>query len=253
MLSTVSSIPELSTAAPTGGPEEATPPARDTVKRLLTAAAEAFADKGFHGTTTRDVASRAGLSAAGVYVHFSSKEDVLFQLSRQGHQEALALVQSAAASADAPPEQLAAVMSSFSTWHAENYEIARVVQHEFPHLSDEHRDEVLALRKSIDAIVRQVLRAGRVSGDFVLDKVGDTTLALLSIVVDVARWYTPAISRTPQQIGATNAKLALRLVGYAGSLLPHASRTPDQAANVTSDEHGQEHAQRPEGHRRRDQ
>lgn len=42
----------------------------------MEAAADAFAAKGFHATTTRDIAGRAGLSPAGVYVHFASKEDL---------------------------------------------------------------------------------------------------------------------------------------------------------------------------------
>ncbi|HRW20310.1 MAG TPA: TetR/AcrR family transcriptional regulator [Dermatophilaceae bacterium] len=187
----------------------------DTVRRLLDAAAEAFAVRGYHATTTRDIASRAGLSPAGVYVHFASKEDVLYQLSRSGHLEALALVTAAAASAESPADRLAAVMSRFSAWHADNYAVARVVQHEFPHLTEEHRDEVLGLRKQIDAVLRQVLADGQRSGDFHVDSLGDTSLALLSIIVDVARWYTPQVHRTPEQIGHTNAALGLRLVGYA--------------------------------------
>lgn len=204
MLSTVSTTPAAVT------------PASETVQRLFSAAAEAFAAKGFHATTTRDIASRAGLSPAGVYVHFASKEDLLFHLSRDGHEEALALVTAAVAGADSPAEALAATMSRFSAWHAENYAIARVVQHEFPHLSDAHRAEVLALRKRIDQAVRDVLAAGKQSGDFLLDDIPDTALALLSIIVDVARWYTPALHRTSAQIGATNAALGLRLVGYRG-------------------------------------
>lgn len=216
MLSTVSSTPGL----PTDPREDAQPVGSwvapsDTVRRLLDAAAQAFADRGYHATTTRDIASRAGLSPAGVYVHFSSKEDVLYQLSSRGHQQALDLVRAAIASTHTPPAQLAAAMSRFTVWHVEHHAIARVVQHEFPHLSPEHRDEVLDQRKQIDAALRQVLIAGRASGDFVLDHVANTSLALLSIVVDVARWYTPAISRTPEQIGRTNAVLGLRLVGYA--------------------------------------
>lgn len=211
------STPGSGSQAPPEAPPEALPEAptqgSDTVRRLLTAAAEAFADNGFHATTTRDIAARAGLSAAGVYVHFASKEDLLYQLSRDGHAEALALVSDAASSADTPPAALAAVMARFSAWHAEHYAMARVVQHEFPHLSEDHRAEVLAWRKRIDATLREVLEAGRASGDFVLDDLAHTTLALLSIVVDVARWYTPQLQRTPEQIGATNAALALRLVG----------------------------------------
>ena len=192
------------------------PDINETAGRLLTAAAEAFADKGFHATTTRDIASGAGLSPAGVYVHFSSKEDVLFQLSRAGHEEALHLVTAAVASSPSPVVALQALVSTFSAWHADNYAIARVVQHEFPHLSPEHRDEVLRMRKQIDATVRSVLRAGVVSGDFTVDHEADTSLALLSIIVDVARWYAPSVRRTPAEIGRTNAALALRLVGYRG-------------------------------------
>ena len=190
------------------------PHVSETAGRLLNAAAAAFADKGFHATTTRDIAAGAGLSPAGVYVHFSSKEDVLFQLSRTGHEEALELIRHAVASSPLPHEQLAALVSDFSAWHAQNYAIARVVQHEFPHLSPEHRLEVLLMRKQIDAAVRGVLRAGVASGEFTVDNLGDTSLALLSIVVDVARWYAPSVKRSPAQIGATNAALALRLVGY---------------------------------------
>ncbi len=71
------------------------------------------------------------------------------------------------------------------------------------------------LRKQIDAVVRDVLDRGVAAGQFVIDDLGDTALALLSIVVDVARWYSPTIHRSPREIGETNAALALRLVGAA--------------------------------------
>ena len=180
-----------------------------TVDRLMAAAARAFADKGFHATTTRDIASGAGLSPAGVYVHVGSKEELLMGLSRTGHESALAAVREAVAQAPTPREQLAGLMATFSKWHAEKYEIARVVHH----LTPEHHAEVLGLRKQIDAVVRGVLEAGVADGSFTIDDVGDTALALLSIAVDVARWYSPTIRRTPAQIATTNAHLALRLVG----------------------------------------
>ena len=183
-----------------------------TIDRLLGAAAGAFAAKGFHATTTRDIASRAGLSPSGVYVHFSSKEDLLHALSHSGHEVALEVVQSAAASPGGPAERLAQIMSSFAQWHADHYEVARVVQYEFPHLTAEHRVDVLALRKQIDAIVRSVLDEGVDAGQFSVDDVHDTALALMSLCIDVARWYSPAISRTPAEIGTTYAALGLRLV-----------------------------------------
>ena len=65
-------MPHTSKATSSSGPapRQATDPT--TVDRLMRAAAQAFAEKGFHATTTRDIASGAGLSPAGVYVHFAS-------------------------------------------------------------------------------------------------------------------------------------------------------------------------------------
>ncbi|TWD13767.1 TetR family transcriptional regulator [Marihabitans asiaticum] len=182
------------------------------VMRLFDAAADAFAAKGFHATTTRDIASRAGLSPAGVYVHFASKEDLLFQLSRDGHVGARDAMAAAAGDADSPTEALRQMIGRFARWHAEELTLARIVQYEFRHLTDEHRHEVLDLRREIDAVVRSVVEAGMTSGEFDVRDSHATTLALLSLVVDVARWYHPGVRRTPDEIEETYGALALRLV-----------------------------------------
>jgi len=184
----------------------------DSAQRLMDAAVDAFADKGFHATSTRDIAARAQMSPAGVYVHFASKQDLLFQLCRRGHVLALEVVETARKSADNPPDQLVAIVSAFASWHAEQFRTARIVQYEFPHLSPEHRAEVMTLRKQIDAVVRDVLQAGVASGDFDVPDLAMTTLALQSLTIDVARWYKPGIRRTPETIGAAYGALALRLV-----------------------------------------
>ena len=192
-------------------------PAHDnpTVVRLFEAAADAFADKGFHATTTRDIASRAGLSPAGVYVHFASKEDLLFQLSRVGHEGARDALAAAAAEADSPATALAEVISTFARWHAEQYQVARIVQYEFRHLSPDHQREVLTRRREIDQVVERIITDGVASGDFTVEDTRVTALAALSLVVDVARWYHPGVKRTPEEIGVSYGRLALRLVGAA--------------------------------------
>jgi AcrR family transcriptional regulator len=193
-------------------PARAADTGTDAPHRLLEAAADAFAARGFHATSTRDIASRAGLSPAGVYVHFASKEELLFQISRAGHLAARDLLVAAADGAASPTDALRSIMATFARWHAEHHRVARIVQYEFGNLTPEHRDAVLTLRKEIDAVVRRVVTEGVASGEFVVEDVPDTTLALLSMVVDVARWYDPDIRRTPQAIGAAYADLGLRLV-----------------------------------------
>jgi AcrR family transcriptional regulator len=218
MLSTVPSPTPLSETAvlaalaPEGGRQDAVGDVTDTAVRIMLAAADAFADKGFHATTTRDIASRAGLSPAGVYVHFASKEVLLFELSRRGHARARDLLVAAADQAATPTEALRALIGGFSRWHAEHYELGRIVQFEFRHLSPEHREAVLGLRTEIDGVVAGVLRDGVASGEFEVDDVSVTALALLSMAIDVARWYTPDVRRTPADIETSYGALAVRLV-----------------------------------------
>jgi AcrR family transcriptional regulator len=183
------------------------------VERLLEAAAEAFADKGFHATTTRDIAARAGMSPAAVYVHFASKEELLNELSLVGHRAALDIVVTATVrGSGAPAAQLQAVVSDFASWHARHRRTARVVQYELGALTEQHRAVIDGLRRQIQARMRELLEAGVRAGDFVVPDVPGTALALLSLAVDVARWYRPEGPRSPDDIGALYADLALRMV-----------------------------------------
>lgn len=64
-------------------------------QRLLVAAIETFAERGYHATTTRDIAARAAMSPAAVYIHYPTKEDLLYQIMMVGHQRALTVIKDA--------------------------------------------------------------------------------------------------------------------------------------------------------------
>ncbi|NUP04288.1 MAG: TetR/AcrR family transcriptional regulator [Nonomuraea sp.] len=51
--------------------------AAETRERLLRAAAEAFAERGYDGTRVADIAASAGVSNGALYAHFGSKADLL--------------------------------------------------------------------------------------------------------------------------------------------------------------------------------
>ena len=182
-------------------------------ERLIEAAVEAFAEKGFTATTTRDIASRAGMSPAAVYVHHDTKEGLLFTVSLQGHRAALAVIERAAEGHDDPRERLAHVVRSFSAWHAENSRVGRIVQYEFHALTPEHRAEVAELRRRIERCVQDVLADGVRAGAFDVDDPPGTARAILSLSIDLLRWFSPHGTQSPDGIAALHADLALRMVG----------------------------------------
>src|SRR2546426_9605826 len=52
-------------------------PAGDRRSQILAAALQIFSEQGFHGTRTRELAERAGVSEALVFSHFPTKESIL--------------------------------------------------------------------------------------------------------------------------------------------------------------------------------
>jgi AcrR family transcriptional regulator len=180
-------------------------------RRLLTGAIDAFAERGFQATTTRDIASRAGMSPAALYVHYPSKERLLFEISLYGHRAALEILSEADAG-DSPADRLRGMVSAFTAWHAEHHTIARVVQYELAALSPEHLAEVATIRRAISAKVENVLGDGVSDGTFAVDDLHGTTLAVLSLSIDVARWYDPVRRAAPRELGQLYAELALRMV-----------------------------------------
>lgn len=182
-------------------------------ERLLAAATEAFARDGYHATTTRDVAARAGMSPAAVYVHHDSKESLLFEVSNAGHIEALKTVQMAAKKADTPPDRLCHVVYDFTLWHTENSQLARVVQYEFRALTEEHRRVIGNLRREIEAVLIEIIQAGVANGDFTADQIFEVSRAILSLGVDVVRWFDPSRSEKKHEIAKLYSELALKMVG----------------------------------------
>ena len=182
----------------------------DAARRMLIAAAQAFADKGYHATTTRDIAARAGMSPAAVYIHYRSKEDLLFQISKVGHERSLKVL--TAVQDPDPKDRMAKTIAAFARWHAEFRTTARVVQYELGSLSPEHHAVVAELRRKIETHVRKIVEDGIKTGDFDPPDHKGTALALLSLCIDVARWYRPDGKRTPQEIGNLYANLALRML-----------------------------------------
>ncbi|MVU82640.1 TetR family transcriptional regulator [Nocardia sp. ET3-3] len=181
-------------------------------RRIFLAAIDAFSERGFHATTTRDIAARAGLSPAGLYVHFGSKEEVLYRISLSSMRLTQQVATAAAAAPGTAAEHLTAVVRDLTVWHAEHAASVKVVLHHLTDLTPEHRAEVIDIQIAIHRLLRDLVAHGVTDGDFDVPDTHATTLALMSLCVDTARWYSPDYRRSPDQIGADYAAMALRLV-----------------------------------------
>lgn len=201
----------------------------ETQRRIVVAAVAAFADRGFHATTTRDIALAAGLSPAGLYVHYPSKAAVLAQVSRTGHEATLELVRTVLEDPQdtSSADRLRAVVETFTAWHARHHLVARVVQYELAALPAADHAEVAALRRRIEGLVEAEVRRGVARGELAVDEPHAATRAVLSLCIDVARWFDPTGRESPQDVARLYGTLVLRMLGAS---TPPDVRTDDQHA-----------------------
>ena len=59
------------------------PLTKEQTDRILSIAAEEFADKGFAGTAIGSIAKRAGVSVGVIYKYYAGKEDLLMRASER--------------------------------------------------------------------------------------------------------------------------------------------------------------------------
>jgi AcrR family transcriptional regulator len=182
-------------------------------RSLMIAGLACFAARGYHATTTRDISTGSGMSPAALYVHYASKEELLYHVSRLAHASALNLVEEAAEGEPDPIGRVRAYMRGFTVWHAQHHTLARVAQYELSALVPEHRDEVAKMRRKTEAVLRSAIQDGVRSGVFSVSDVRSMTRAILSLGIDVARWFRDDADLTPTALGDLYAVLALRMLG----------------------------------------
>jgi AcrR family transcriptional regulator len=188
----------------------------ESSRRLLLAALDAFAVHGFEAATTRDIAQRAGMSPAAVYVHYRSKVDLLHEISRIGHEAVLAEIVEAVEGIDDPVDRVRCFVETFAAWHARYHTLARVTQYELRSLPTDRLADIRDLRRRCEEALEQDVRRGVRTGVFDVTDIRGTTRAILSLGIDVARWFTPEGRATDGDIGRLYGHLALGMVRASG-------------------------------------
>jgi AcrR family transcriptional regulator len=189
-------------------------------RKILRGATLAFADLGYHGASTREIAMRSGMSSAAVYIHFESKQELFHRIALEGHRASTGAFSQPARQAADPVTQLRLGVASFATWNAEMNLLSRSIEYEIRlHRGPEFVD-VWALRRSLDDHVLEILEAGVAEGSFRLADPDWAKITILSTCIDVARWYRHDAARTPTAVGFQYADLAMTLAGAGPPLRP---------------------------------
>ena len=137
---------------------------REQRQQAIRCAAAVFAEKGFHGASTRDIAERLGIKQGSLYYYFKSKEEALGEVCLYGIADYVERMKSIAASDQPFEAKLLATVTSHLTAYRERNEALKVHNDERLYLPAEKRSNLKRLgsnyRQMLEAIFEEGVRDG---------------------------------------------------------------------------------------------
>jgi TetR/AcrR family transcriptional regulator, cholesterol catabolism regulator len=154
---------------------------------LTRTAARLFAEKGYHGTSIGDLAEAMGVQKGSLYAHIDSKQDLLYEATREGAQAFHAALDAVPDKAPVT-ERIRLALRGHLRVVAEQLDVATVFTREWRYLEGERALEFLSERRRYEERIRALFREGREAGGLRSD-LDDAAATLL--VLSAANWaYT---------------------------------------------------------------
>ncbi len=159
--------------------------------KLALSALELFAERGFVGTSIRDIAKSTGLSLSNIYHHFGNKEGLLLAILETASGRVLSSLRKASEQPGTPMERFEALIRA-------HLELSRILKKESKiffldeeHLSSEGYRANLKYQREILTIYRQRLLALQETGEVNFTSATIAAFNILGVLNWHLRWYRP--------------------------------------------------------------
>jgi AcrR family transcriptional regulator len=182
-----------------GRPPAAETTAEATRERIVLAAVELFAEKGFHGTGVAEIGDRAGVQRGALYYHIGSKEELLWQILRDYIQLMLIDAQRIADNDDDPIAKLRSLIHSHVDLIVRHRREVAIQLRDVTALTGDRGTELQDLRDQVQQCWQRVIDAGHATGVLRTDD-HVVTNSMLGMLNMVTFWYRPHGEHSPEEI-----------------------------------------------------
>lgn len=181
---------------------------------ILEAAIAVMAEHGYHGTSVRDIAVRAGVSPAALYHHFGSKQELLATLMERGIEELLRRTRAALATApENPADRLCALVEVQVLFHLEDQRGTLLGTSELRALNEPVRTHHIGKRQQQQRLFDGVISLGADLGVFTTPIPLEASRAIVVMCTGVASWFSPKGPMSRAEIVRRYQRLALDMLG----------------------------------------
>ena len=187
---------------------------------LVAAAAALFKEKGYHGTTMRDIARATNMQAGSPFYHFASKQDLLYAGVEASLQECLDEMEAVDPRGQDPLDYFRTLARiHLGRLLGSQPGVVPMVLDDWRHLEGEQLDSVLALRRRFETLWQSALVRLKSSG--AIARADHMTCRLfLGALQSAAGWFNPAGVLSPSQVADAVVDFAL----WGSASLPEVAR-----------------------------
>jgi AcrR family transcriptional regulator len=180
---------------------------------ILSIAGELFSERGYHGTSMRELGRALDMKGASLYSHVKSKEELLWEIINRTADRFLEHARSVPVDIS-PEQQIATLSRGHLELIAQDLHYATVFFHEWKYLDSPLRNRIKAKSEEYEARFRRAIEQGTQLGAF---HITDTYLAarfVLSALNWTYQWFKPEGDLTLERL--TEHYIALILHALTG-------------------------------------
>ena len=176
----------------------------------MAVATDLFAEVGYHATSVRDITETVGMSKAGLYSSFASKEGILEEIYYSVIDGMLGELNEIVSSNVSLVEKLRrAIMVQIITTTGRVPELT-IYHRERHHLSDITARRIAEKRRAYQKMLESIIRSGVASGDFLPVDVPVVTFGIVGMCAWTYQWFDPGGRLSAEEIGSLYADTIIR-------------------------------------------
>jgi AcrR family transcriptional regulator len=207
MARTTKPAPARSSAATPATPKA--PKKRD--REVLDAAARVFYERGYSDASVQDVADELGILKGSLYHYIDTKEDLLFRLLQETHDEIYLILDEVAALEGLNPlERLEIYIRKQIEFNIDNLLRVSVYYHDLERLAEDRRKEIVRRRREHEKWVIGLIEEAQAAG--LADPSLDAKIAarcIFATIIWTYRWFRKGRDGR-EKVASTCAAFALR-------------------------------------------
>lgn len=205
------------------------------LRHILRHAARVFSEKGFEGASIRDISRATGISLAGLYYYFESKQKLLYLIQLHAFKEILRRLEKRLEDQTDPLQSLRALVWNHLDYFLRHPDEMKVLSHEDEALEGDYRKEVLEIKRRYYAIAVGIFEDLRRAGCVRRINPRVAVLSLFGMMNWVHTWYNPKVD--PQAGGLAEAIAGIFLEGVANGHMPRRKTARPPALHGPAEKH----------------